>query len=267
MSEHRMRLACVLLAALGLPQWGWGATTVCDEFERKVNSEISTEMSLARTQFGQAVALFEAKLFRQSQRGFQAALFSGLTDELERATALKYLAFMHCAAGEFSRCEQAFDEAFQVYPPFSLYAFEATTTPWRDSYGKVYSKWARTCGWTDRSRPSVRALSQTYEELALSAGLGEGEQLVTALAPRRQAKSAKTIFQGNVRLRVWPWAHVRVDGKEVGLTPPVMRMHLKPGIHVVELRNPGFKSVRYPVNTASLSSEEVVTLQHDFDTR
>lgn len=263
MMRTQFRPIGMLLAALCLPPLSWGANNVCDAIEKKPSAEVSTEMSLARAQLGQAVALFDAKDFRQSERGFQAALFSGLHDAIERATAHKYLAFLHCQMGEYSRCEQAFDEAFKAYPRFSLYAFEATTTPWRDTYTTVYGKWAKACGWTDRSRPSVRSLAQDNEPLALSTDLDRGENLSTPLA----GKSAKTIATGNVRLRVWPWARIKVDGKDVGLTPPVMRMHLAPGKHVVELTNPGFKTVRYPMNTANLRGDDAITLQHDFDTK
>jgi serine/threonine-protein kinase len=43
--------------------------------------------------------------------------------------------------------------------------------------------------------------------------------------------------KGSLRLSVEPWAEVWVDGKSVGLTPPLKQLTLSAGTHRVELRN------------------------------
>jgi eukaryotic-like serine/threonine-protein kinase len=48
--------------------------------------------------------------------------------------------------------------------------------------------------------------------------------------PRREAASAEP---GTVRVRVFPWGRVWVDGKVVGSVPPILEVKVQPGVHVV----------------------------------
>ena len=40
-----------------------------------------------------------------------------------------------------------------------------------------------------------------------------------------------------MRFSVEPWAEVWIDGKSMGLTPPIKQLTLTPGPHRIELRN------------------------------
>ena len=68
----------------------------------------------------------------------------------------------------------------------------------------------------------------------------------------------------NVRLRVSPWAYVRVDGKRWGVTPALTQLKLSPGSHTVELSNPGFEVFRKVVR---LPQDAPVVISHDFEAR
>jgi eukaryotic-like serine/threonine-protein kinase len=59
----------------------------------------------------------------------------------------------------------------------------------------------------------------------------------TALAPA-QAASAPTT--GRVRIAVLPWGEIEVDGKKMGVSPPLTSLTLEPGEHTVVLRNTDF---------------------------
>jgi eukaryotic-like serine/threonine-protein kinase len=58
-----------------------------------------------------------------------------------------------------------------------------------------------------------------------------------ALAPA-QAASAPTT--GRVRIAVLPWGEIEVDGKKMGVSPPLTSLTLEPGEHTIVLRNTDF---------------------------
>lgn len=52
------------------------------------------------------------------------------------------------------------------------------------------------------------------------------------------AASAPTT--GRVRLAVFPWGEIEVDGKKMGISPPLTSLSLEPGDHTIVLRNTDF---------------------------
>jgi len=70
--------------------------------------------------------------------------------------------------------------------------------------------------------------------------------------------------ENNILLRVSPWAHVTLNGKRVGVTPPLTELKLPPGSHNIELSNPGFDTVR---KTLKVKPDQPITITHDFDAR
>ena len=78
----------------------------------------------------------------------------------------------------------------------------------------------------------------------------------TATAPAgAAAKSAGATAtasgRGTLQLAVSPWAEVAVDGKAVGLTPPLGQLPLPAGRHTVTLRNSGHPTYTTTVNVAA----------------
>ncbi len=76
--------------------------------------------------------------------------------------------------------------------------------------------------------------------------------------PQEQAAAAGA---GHVILAILPWGEVYVDGKLQGVSPPLRALDLKPGRHVIEIRNTSF-----PVYTevVDLRAEERIRVRHQF---
>lgn len=196
------------------------------------------ERSAASRQYlGQGVALFDVRNYQDAERALHAALFVGLPNVAERVLALKYLAFTYCSNGEAARCAAAFDEAFTLQPAFMLGDHEARNPAWRTTYLRSQAR---------RGEPPAAVREPQPLPLAGSTD-----------ARDRQPDS-------NVRLRVAPWATVQVNGKQVGITPPVTRLLLPPGSHTVRLSNPGFTPVRQVIK---VTKGQTVTVSHDFESR
>lgn len=195
------------------------------------------ERDMASRQYlAQGVALFEVKDYKEAERALHAALFVGLPDAAERVRAHKYLAFTYCSMGEPARCAAAFNEVFALQPAFTLAEQEVRDAAWRAAFLRAQTR---------QAVPSVAAREPARP--------GAGTTGARARVP-----------DSNVRLRVAPWASVQVNGRPVGVTPPVTRLKLPVGSHTVRLSNPGFKPVRQVIK---VTRGETVTVSHDFETR
>jgi hypothetical protein len=65
----------------------------------------------------------------------------------------------------------------------------------------------------------------------------------------------------SVQLAISPWGEVLVDGKAVGITPPLSRLELAPGAHRIEIRN----GELYPfLQTLQLRPSQSIKLKHKF---
>jgi eukaryotic-like serine/threonine-protein kinase len=73
--------------------------------------------------------------------------------------------------------------------------------------------------------------------------------------------AAATAATGLVQLSVSPWAELEVDGKDSGLTPPVLRLSLSEGTHTITLRNADFAPHTVQVQ---VSADKPVTVRHRF---
>jgi hypothetical protein len=54
------------------------------------------------------------------------------------------------------------------------------------------------------------------------------------------AKPAAGLGKGTVRLAISPWGQVEVNGKPAGVTPPLSRLELGEGMHIITIRNGDF---------------------------
>lgn len=79
----------------------------------------------------------------------------------------------------------------------------------------------------------------------------------TAPAPAPVAAAAP----GELRLAVSPWGEVEVDGRPVGVTPPLVRLELPAGVHEVTVRNGDFP----PYTTRiEVGADQPVLVRHRF---
>jgi hypothetical protein len=67
-----------------------------------------------------------------------------------------------------------------------------------------------------------------------------------------------------VMLAVSPWGEVIVDGKSVGVSPPLSELELTPGTHQVEIRNGDFTP---HLVTLQLDSNQTIRIKHKFKQR
>jgi serine/threonine protein kinase len=87
-----------------------------------------------------------------------------------------------------------------------------------------------------------------------------------AAAARREAAARRSTAaagrsNATVTIAVSPWAHVEVNGSNVGTTPPLARLTLPEGRHTITLRNDD-----YPAHslTVTLAAGQVFSLRHRF---
>ncbi len=69
------------------------------------------------------------------------------------------------------------------------------------------------------------------------------------------------LSHANVILKIKPWGEVFVDGNMVGVSPPLIKLQLSLGEHVIEVRN-----TKFPVSTrvVTLKAGMKVTVKHKF---
>jgi hypothetical protein len=264
------------LIALWMLAAAWSSPVLAQANDcQELPSPATTESAAApgRQFLGQGIALFDAKNFKQAERALQSALFASLPDRQERASAHKYLAFVSCSNSEWLRCESEFDSAFSARPSFVLEAYELHNTPWRDAYLRAQTRWAQRCGGVPLTASAAllaKGASAATSALALNSLTTVGISPLPLPATDISQGFTPVLLESelssgsNVRLRVSPWAAVQVDGKRLGVTPPLSRLNLAPGLRTIELSNPGFEPVRRVIRVVN---GKTVTITHDFDSR
>lgn len=108
---------------------------------------------------------------------------------------------------------------------------------------------------TTRSATPVPALTAPKEAARRSAA--------TPAKPAASAPSASPAARapGRVQFAIAPWGTVFVDGKRVGVSPPLRVLRLPPGKHRVEIRNTSFPP---RLQTVTIKSGGVVRIRHRF---
>ncbi|RZT97940.1 serine/threonine-protein kinase [Rivibacter subsaxonicus] len=105
--------------------------------------------------------------------------------------------------------------------------------------------------------PVVRESTQPAPLPATTAKAVATTTTATAAAATAPAVAASGVLQ----LAVTPWAEVEVDGKKLGVTPPLNRLVLATGQHELVLRNSGRPPQRI---TVEIDAEQPTTIRHRF---
>lgn len=88
------------------------------------------------------------------------------------------------------------------------------------------------------------------------------KRLAELAAPVAEAKpAAPKLETASYKLRVKPWGTVYVDGKERGVSPPLKKLALSAGVHMVKVANPGFPDY---VTRIVVKKGQPGTIAHDF---
>ena len=79
--------------------------------------------------------------------------------------------------------------------------------------------------------------------------------------PSRAKEDAAPLTTGTVRLNIAPWGEVFIDGNKYGTAPPLRDIALKPGVHKIEIRNPGFASY---LQVVEIKAGQEIRIRHRF---
>lgn len=264
-------------AVLCFCMFAGAATASADCNDPPATEARGPESAAGRQYLGQGISLYDSRKLDLAEKALQASLFAGLSDRRERSTAHKYLAFVYCSNQEWTRCGAAFDAAFEARPSFALEEYELQNTPWRETYIRAQEKRSWQC-----SRPlnslggSARRAPATANPYVFSLN----STVITAITPLLPTAGGSSLLdpapssalgarkplrnENNVLLRIFPWANVTLNGKRLGVTPPLTDLKLPPGSHSLEFSNPGFETVR---KTLKVEPDQTITITHDFDAR
>jgi eukaryotic-like serine/threonine-protein kinase len=83
--------------------------------------------------------------------------------------------------------------------------------------------------------------------------------LVAAAPAAKPASAAATT--GRVRLAIQPWGEIEVNGKKMGVSPPLGQFNLEPGRHTVTVRNADFSPRSF---TIDVETGKTVRVAHTF---
>jgi len=138
-------------------------------------------------------------------------------------------------------------------------AATASTVPARAS-GSVSVESSRGRPNGDPLRQRQRSSTIAARRIAAPAGVVTQQRKVGA-ENATKARSDQAPPTAMVVLAVKPWGQVYVDGKEVGITPPLKRLEVAPGRRQITITNSFLPS--YQIE-ATLAPKEQITLTHDF---
>ncbi len=69
------------------------------------------------------------------------------------------------------------------------------------------------------------------------------------------------VVQGNINFAIQPWGEVLVNGRSIGVSPPLKQHRLAPGKYKIEVRNSTFTPL---VTTIDVKAKEDVNIRHQF---
>src|ERR1700704_1423282 len=96
--------------------------------------------SKGETELGFGIRAFEDGEHPYAARLLQASLDAGLRGTSDRVRAHKYLAFIHCAAGQMQQCRDEFRTVLEIDPSFDLRDDEAGHPTWGPVFRGVKSR-------------------------------------------------------------------------------------------------------------------------------
>jgi hypothetical protein len=109
-----------------------------------------------------------------------------------------------------------------------------------------------------RDAPPASAEPVTGESLADAKAASAPAAVVATPAP----PAAKPVALVRLGFAVTPWGEVYIDGRKMGITPPLNEIRLPPGKHKIEIRNTTFQPYR---QTVDLRADRSVRIKHKFE--
>jgi len=78
----------------------------------------------------------------------------------------------------------------------------------------------------------------------------------------RKNKEVTATTRANLDFAVLPWGEVFLDGKRLGVSPPLKKIKLSPGKHLIEIKNANFSPYS---KTVKLAAGESLKIRHKFN--
>jgi len=109
---------------------------------------------------------------------------------------------------------------------------------------------------------SVAAAAADAKPAVVSKAEAARRRKAAAVATLTEGVPIKAVLaEGVVQLALTPWGQVEVDGKPMGISPPLTRLTLSSGTHTITVRNTDFPAY---TTTVTVDGESPVTLRHRF---
>jgi class 3 adenylate cyclase len=112
-----------------------------------------------------------------------------------------------------------------------------------------------------KEKDKQEAAAKKEKEKQELAAKKEKERLELAALAERKAAKEREGPPGTLQLSVLPWGEVFIDGKKLGVSPPLHSVPITPGKHQVELRNASFPAHRQTLN---VKPGESIIVSHRF---
>jgi hypothetical protein len=109
-----------------------------------------------------------------------------------------------------------------------------------------------------RDTPPASAELVTGESPADAKAASAPAAVVVTPAP----PAAKPVALARLGFAVTPWGEVYIDGRKMGITPPLNEIRLPPGKHTIEIRNTTFQPHR---QTVDLRADRSMRIKHKFE--
>jgi hypothetical protein len=119
---------------------------------------------------------------------------------------------------------------------------------------------------------AVQASTSKPSEVVANSAINANKQETKEIKDTKETKeviksdsfkvvASSVVAKANVILKIKPWGEVYVDGKMVGVSPPLTKLQVDPGEHVIEVRNTTF-----PVSTrvVNIKTGMKITVKHKF---
>jgi len=113
------------------------------------------------------------------------------------------------------------------------------------------------------ARPIEEHAAPSFNEAAASQERLEPERTTEADVPTN-AQPIQGARSGTLLLAVKPWGEVYVDDRKIGVTPPLKRFALAPGLHLITITNSSLPSYQ---TRLVVDPGTQVTVAHDFECR
>jgi hypothetical protein len=85
---------------------------------------------------------------------------------------------------------------------------------------------------------------------------------IARAAPLPAPARGQPVATGEVRFSIVPWGEIYLDGRRLGAAPPLRDIALQPGLHRIEVRNPGFASHS---RTIEIRAGDAIRIRHRFE--